>query len=58
MEKANSTTQRFGLLRELPGSIALQRFFSAVCLTVSVRCDAQNASPNKRLSGSEMIEWE
>jgi hypothetical protein len=48
----------FGVLRDLSGSIALQRSLSTVCLTVSVRCDAQNDRQNKRLSGSEMIEWE
>jgi hypothetical protein len=39
-------------------SIALQPVVSTVCLTVPVRRDAQNARQNKRLSGSEMIEWE
>jgi hypothetical protein len=48
----------FGVFRDLSGSIAVQRPVSTVCLTVSVRCAAQNARQNKRLSGREMIEWE
>lgn len=49
---------RFGVFRDLSGSIALQRSVSTVCATVKVHCDAQNARQDKRLSGSEMIEWE
>ena len=48
----------FGGFRDLSRSIALQRSVSTVCLTVSVQCDAHNVRQNKRLSGSEMIEWE
>jgi hypothetical protein len=44
-----------GVPGDLSRSIALQRSFSTVCLTVSVWSDARQ---NKRLSGSEMIEWE
>ena len=47
-----------GIFRDLSASIALQRIVSTVSLTVSVRCGAQNARQNKRLSGWEMIEWE
>jgi hypothetical protein len=46
------------VFRDLSGSIALQRSVSTVCLAVLVRCGAQNARQNKRLRGSEMIEWE
>ena len=48
----------FGVVRDLSGSIALQRSVSTVCLTVFGRCGGQNHRLNKRLSGSEMIEWE
>jgi hypothetical protein len=47
-----------GIFRDLSAPIALQRSVSTVCLTVSVRCDAQNARQNRRLRGWEMIEWE
>jgi hypothetical protein len=57
-ERSDYDNTCFGFFRDLSGSIALQRSVSTVCLTVSVRCDAQNAIQNKRLSGSEMIEWE
>ena len=33
-----------GVLRDLSRSVALQRSVSTVSLTVTVRCDAQNAS--------------
>jgi hypothetical protein len=46
------------IIRDLSASIALQRTVSTVSLTVSVQYGAQNARRNKRLSGSEMIEWE
>jgi hypothetical protein len=48
----------FGVVRDLSGSIALQRSVLTVCLTVFVRCGGQNDRLHKRLSGSEMIEWE
>jgi hypothetical protein len=58
MRKEQYGSTCVGVFRDLLASIALQRAFSTVSLTVSVRCGAQNARQNKRLRGSEMIEWE
>ena len=40
----------FDVFRDLSGSIALQRSFSTVCLTVSLHRDELNTRRNKRLA--------
>ena len=58
MRKEQYDSTCFGVVRDLSASIALQRSFSTVYLTVKVQCDARNARQSKTLSGLEMIEWE
>jgi hypothetical protein len=51
MGKVEYDNRCFDVFHDLSGSIALQRSFSTVCMTVSLHRDELNTQRNKRLAG-------